>query len=405
MRAQSAIGGLILAALAMTAEAAEDRLTPLLRFVPPAALAGPQDAVSFVDLAAVRSVLADQVSPTAMETWSEADRALATLMRATNLPPMLADYAQNDGASGFAGMEAHLGFGWDDVERAIGFGAPPATTLVLAGTPRVTDAAAIGEALAAGGFAVEEREGHPFWWRLSDNASDLASRDPSHPLRGAIGGSARAGILSEAFVAAGNWAAIDAVLAQDAAAGTSPDLAALAHALNQPVAEEGVLLQAYLMPGAVDLAPGAELAGRTDLDDEALAALRERLLSGEGSGVPRYRAVAFGDRQEGDRAVAVVALLYDSEEAAQAAAEAVPAAMAALQSTATSRPYTELLPYAVAAQVVHAGGGGGRHLALITFSTELAPVEGGPLTVSPAPYRRLIDMLYRRDLGFLAPAH
>jgi len=104
MRAQSAIGGLILAALAMTAEAAEDRLTPLLRFVPPAALAGPQDAVSFVDLAAVRSVLADQVSPTAMETWSEADRALATLMRATNLPPMLADYAQNDGASGFAGM-------------------------------------------------------------------------------------------------------------------------------------------------------------------------------------------------------------------------------------------------------------------------------------------------------------
>jgi len=266
----------------------------------------------------------------------------------------------------------------------------------------VTDAGAIGETLTGRGFAAEDRAGHHFWWRLEDYALDLRHREPADPLRGHLGGSARAGIVDGAFVAAAGWPNIDGVLA--AIGGDRPTLAesgdftAMAHALGRPVGSEGRLLQAHLMAGAFDAAFVVDtLLGSASQEDE-IAEIRARLTDG-GTEIrtPRYSAFGIGDRQEGERAIAVVALVYRDREEAERATQTVPAAVASLDSLATPLPFSELLPFEIGASVVESPDGS-RHVAVITFTTTLPPLDA-PAGYVPTAYSRLIQMLYRSDMG------
>lgn len=387
--------------------AAEDRLTPMLAYVPADAVGDPAAAeyISFVDLAALRNDLNARVPLFDRFGWSPFEQVAGSMSRLADAPMMIAEYRQYAAMHQFTSMPDYLGFGWSDIDAAIGFYQPPGSVTVLVGNETLSDAAAAGSALTARGFSEAEREGYPFWWRLDDNQLDLENRDPEDPLRGALGGSARAGLVNGGFVTAGNWASIDATLAahdlESASIANDPDIAALASVLNQPIREDGELLQAVIFAGAFDVQDVVAGVLGQSATPEAVAALEERLAPASGMELtPRYSAFALADRQEGDRAVGVIALVYGSADDAILATRTVPDAFARLDSIATRRPFQELIPGTISTQVVQSPDGA-RHVALIAFATELGPLDG-PMARTRTPYVVLIEMLYQMDIAPIA---
>ncbi|MGF1627700.1 MAG: hypothetical protein ACFCVH_22700, partial [Alphaproteobacteria bacterium] len=196
MRMVTLLFGLVAIAAGTPGANAEDRLTPMLRMVPQDAVAGGVNAlVTFTDLTALRAVGLAGVPLFERFAWEPVDKEVANLSRASALPAILADYINYLGIHRFETTEDYLGFAWSDIELTVGYGAPPNAVTILQGTSAVTDSAAIDAALTARGFAAESRGGHDFWWRLEDNALDIPNLDPADPLRGHLGGSARAGII------------------------------------------------------------------------------------------------------------------------------------------------------------------------------------------------------------------
>jgi hypothetical protein len=383
---------LAMVALVPPASAA-DRLSPLLRYVPLDALSeGVRAPIAFVDLAAIRAV---EEAGNASEDWREMD----SLVRVWAMPAMLHDYLTAFTQHEFATTADYLGFAWNDIEAAVGFGNPPGQVMVIAGTPAVTDAAAIGATLTGRGFAAEDRGGHPFWWRLDDNAIDIQNRDPADPLRGHLGGSARAGLVDDAFVAAANWPSVDAAVAafdgERPALAESEDFAAIVAAVGHPVTEEGTLLQAYLAAGAFDADFTIDVLMRGE-SEELIAELRRRLEGNDGSALPRYSAIAIADRQEGERAVGVVALVYANREQAELATRLVPESVATQESLATRTPFSEILPYPIETAVVEAPSGQ-RYVALIGFIGPPEDTEAEPS--ARLPFRHLVTMMFGGDMG------
>lgn len=386
---------------------ADDRLTPLLTYVPADAVGDPMagEYITFVDLAALRGDFNARVPLFERFGWSPFEQVAGSMSRLGDAPMMIAEYQQYGGLHEFASMADYLGFGWSDIEAAVGFYKPPGSVTVLIGTPMVSDAAVVGPALTARGFSEEVRAEYPFWWRMEDNQLDLQNRDPEDPLRGALGGSARVGLIDGAFVTAANWAAIDATLGVHAFGAGSvadePDIAAVAFSLNQPVSGEGDLLQAVIFGGAFSMHDVvAGVLGR-NATPEAVAALEERLAPASATEItPRYNAFALADRQEGNQAIGVVALVYDTADEAEMAARTVSEAFASLDSLVAQRPFREMIPGAVSTQVT-ASPDGTRHVASIAFATELA-LPDGPMARTRTPYIVLIDMLLRLDVAPLA---
>lgn len=380
---------------------AEDRLTLLLRFVPAEAVeGGGAEALMFTDLAAIRDAVPMRLSLVERFSWSADDVLLAELMRIGALPGMLHNYAQNFRDIGR--MAEYVGFAWSDMETVVGFGTPPTDPMIVTGGPVVAAADAIGAVLGGHGFEAETRGGHTIWWRLEDNEVNIPNRDPADPLRGHLGGSARAGVVDGAFIAAGNWGGIDWILS--AVDGTVPSLAesedfvALAHAFAQPVTGAGLFLQAYLIDGMLDGDHLAAMALGAEATPENLAAMEAEIAAATATGTPPYSAYGFADRQEGSTVVGIVALAYADRADAETAARTVPAAFANQSSLVVEKPFAEILPYEVAADVVD-GPDGARFVARIAF---VAPQEAsldGPADNRGLAFQRLLNMLFRRDVG------
>ncbi|MEZ5669929.1 MAG: hypothetical protein R3F55_21340 [Alphaproteobacteria bacterium] len=395
-------------AIGIQAAQAEDRLTPLLRFVPASALAegGPSNAIQYSDFAAIRHAVGQRLSLGDAFTWSREDRELAAAMRIVVAPHMLANYFSRMLAAERP-MSDYLGFGMIDIGQTLGFAQPPMVPMVLTGNDAVTNAAAVGAALGNHGFAAENRNGHTIWWYLDDNALDLRNRDVSNPLRGDLGGSARAGVVDGAFVAASHWGTIDVMLmAVDGRIGTaqqSPDMRALAVALDTPVQADGALLQAYLFTGTLFTRDIVDALGPA-ADEETRARLLAQLMgSGDGPATPRYEAVALADRQEGANPVGVVALSYRNRADAERATQTVAEAFATATSMAYQRPFAEIMPYAVVTDVVDVPDAG-RAVARIAFVMVPETTLEGPSDNMRTPFYGLIQMLYRGDLAPLATA-
>ncbi len=395
----------ILAALSLllTAQSAEaeDRLTPLLRFVPAEAVQnGAADAFVFADLAAIRQSVPMRLSLIDGFSWSAEDRMVAALMRSYALPAMLHVYAGNHAE--IRRMREYVGFDWFDIETTAGFASPPIIPWIVTLDPDAMDADAIGATLSGRGFELEMHGGYPIWWRLEDYAYDLANRDLADPLRGHLGGSARAGVVDGAFLAASTWGVIDWMLAAldgtTASLAGSADFMALAHAFAEPVTADGLFLQAYLINGALGLDLLRDSAPRNASDEER-AALAERIAASVGAtGTPVYSAYGIADRQEGGALIGEVALVYSDRADAETAARTVPAAFAGQSSLVSDRSFSEIFPYEVVADVI-AGPDGTRFVARIAFvAADEAPLEG-PADNRNRPFEQLLEMLFSRDVG------
>ena len=395
------LAGIVLAAAPLRAE---DRLTPLLALVPAEAANAGAGLVYFNDFAASRAAFADLLAAAGAAPWEHEPSELAAGWRMLAAPRPLHNYLQFGFSNTRGLMPVYLGFAWEDIAAMVTYGPLGTQAMVIGGSPAVTDAAAVGGALTGRGFAVEARGGHDVWWQHADGSSDPHHIDPTDLLYGSTGEAARAAVAADALLVAPDWVGMDTLLAAaDGGVPTlagSPDLGALAYALAQPVAGDGVLVQAVLHEGAVDLRHLAETGyfatSGADRRAEDEAVLQE---IGAAVGTPAYRAYAIGDRQEGARAIALIALVYDSRADAETATETVAeAARTGVPPRAYGWTFARLLPFEVASDVVEVPDGS-RYVARITFSATLpAPRDGNPGDFSRGPLQALWTLVFETGL-------
>jgi hypothetical protein len=213
-------------------------------------------------------------------------------------------------------MREMVGFEWiADVNRALGYGTPPNTALILEGA---FDETAVTSALAARDFEETDVSGITVWHRLEDGEWNRDYRDGADPFGGRMGEPALIALLPGHLANSDSWPVINDLVAaavdeQDSLA-DNPNYRALAEAISAP---EGYLLQAMFFSLVdVGLVPGDPLAAlQGDTTDPT---------AGYGPLMP-YSLAVLADRQEGNDQVHLIGLVYANTEQAQTAADEVTA--------------------------------------------------------------------------------
>jgi hypothetical protein len=401
--AGAALCALLVGAAAFTPAHGEDRLTPLLHFVPAdvAEAGDPSNAVQFVDLAAIRSAIGDLLVDS---NASNVDRVFFAARRIVDAPVMFAPFVdrftQVSGA-----LPEYFGFAWSDIDRVAGFVSTEGRALIVVGGPPVTDSDTLEAALTGrewDPYQTETRDGFTAWWRFEDDTMDPRRADPSDIFGGALGGAARISVVDGALVGTTSWARLEQVIAAAIGGGRSSDesvdLAALIHAIDQPVHDAGAVFQVQMFSGGDDaaymLGEAAEIPERL-AEGEALVAE-----AGAANGTPPYLAVAFAERQEGEMAIAVIALAFADRADAELAAMTVPDAVESRQ-TQRGRPIQEFLPFDIATDIVDSPDGD-RFVARIAFTAPIDVASGPDMGADAVPYRILHSRLVStRDIALL----
>lgn len=209
-------------------------------------------------------------------------------------------------------MPQVVGFEWvADVNRALEYGAPPETALILAGT---FDESAVAAALEDRGFEQAERSGVTIWHRLEDAEVNLQAREIADPFGGNLGMAARIAILPGHLANSRYWAMIEDIAAtaqhEKGSMAENADYRALAEVVT---ASDGWLIQAmFFLPEDIGRWPA--------LDSDPTASY--------GPLMP-YTLAVMADRQEGNDQVHVIGLVYADTAQAQAAADEVAARISA----------------------------------------------------------------------------
>ncbi len=216
-----------------------------------------------------------------------------------------------------------VGFNLYDVAQIAQFGAPPDDGLIFKGA---FDGDAIGTALEARDFGQAEINGVTVWHHLEDYDVDLENRQMGDPFKGYLGMASRIALLPDdddpVYIGGtASWAGTTAIVeaAQDEvySLADAADFRALIDALEDPETYEMPVIQAIFVPPAgFPLPPSAVPNPAREGEDAMLEALEEEDL-------PLYRLLALADRREGERDLAIAAMLYDDAETAQAAGEII----------------------------------------------------------------------------------
>jgi hypothetical protein len=261
-------------------------------------------------------------------------------------------------------LDELLGFEWFAVRRALGFGRPPTLGTVLAVD---VEAERLAERLAVRGFTAAQLGGVTVWHRQEDGQANLAERAPADPFVGPLGMAARVAILPGHLVGTRFWetthGVVGAATGQAPALADSPDYRTLAAAVG---AEDGALIQVQFL-GPLDVG---------FLTPDPFAVLREGLPADPAAGpaLPPYGLAALADRQEGDDQVSLIALLYQDERTAAAAAEVLTERLASFRAD-------ELASWGAQPDGPRVHGGVAGHVAAIAsvrYPSALAQAQGAP---------------------------
>jgi hypothetical protein len=302
-----------------------------------------------------------------------------------------------------------LGFDFFDVDRAISFGAPPADGDVLFGR---FDPAAIASAFARRGFtATDEGGGRTLLCGQGgcDAGAEIHAdrRDPSNPFGGMLGRDEPLGVsateLDSSAALATVYRIMDAPLGTTPALGDDPSYRAAA----ETASADGTLIQATLVPG--ETIP-ADLTAALVFGDDAMKAELDRI-AGTFTPIPAYDLVLFSDGATDSEQIIRIGLVYENAADAQEAVDAIPGRLDTLPSLVTRTPLKQLFDdrgvTSVEGRVVPSSDGA-RSVALFTLRAPLASNEPDPgtgrVTSSSLVYRMLVNMLFTRDLLWLAPA-
>jgi hypothetical protein len=273
----------------------------------------------FIDVAALRALGGDGAGERTVLTWPQG--YLDAMAAARSWPAM-------------------LGFAHDDVAQLLLVGGDTARAQqFLAGR---FGAPAIEAALRRRGFAAVAVDGATVWRRRNDDDADLANSEPADPFGGAQGRPARLALLGGrlAFATTDTGIAL-AVAAATQRANTMLDydeVSVLVGAAEADLGDGGTLVQAVLRVVApltdphdalMRIAEEPEIARLPAVEDRRRAALGRPpfpLLAAHP--LPPAALLLLGERRSAAGSAAFIALTYDEEATARAAAPALAARIA-----------------------------------------------------------------------------
>lgn len=276
------------------------------------------------------------------------------------------------------------GFDIFGIDRFVYAGAPPDMVTIL---EHNLDPAAIGETLVASGYEASGVDGGTLYSILDDYEISF-DRLPS---AGRLGQLNRIALVDNTMIIGRATAPVTSALA--AAQGETPSLAAMpawaagAKALNDPaLAGTGELVAAILWQTVI---AGDSLPMLAPPDGQPAPLSTDPL--------PAYVLLAFGTRHTGGASYLVLAVVFPPDTDAVAAADILAGRLQAYVSQATGQPLADRWTFDRAAATEIDGWPAA--LAVMRVD-DPAPAEPGQPT--PAASLSWSDLIFRRDLGFLA---
>ncbi len=298
--------------------------------------------------------------------------------------------------------EETVGFDFMDIDRALAFGTPPTNFDVLIGD---FDLDAIAEAHTVRNYTSQPFGDMTIWCGGEVGCDggtevDIANRNLANPFGGDLGRE-KPFIISDTTIVSMSIEQ-GLILVEDAIADKLDSLAdnpAYLASLT-PINRDNIIIQgAFIHPSEVIL-DTASLVIDGDADAiEALMIESERL--------PFYQLVTILDTATDEEQVVYVVLVYRDPDSAQIATEVVPERLNTMESLAIQRPIMELLAERgiddIIAEVV-IDEDNNRALAVFEFRAPLADNVEGDFGLVPSSmiYRLFIDMVYQRDLAWIA---
>jgi hypothetical protein len=302
-----------------------------------------------------------------------------------------------------------VGFDLLDVGRHLVFGTPPSDGSVLLGD---FDPAAIAAAFAERGYTASEVDGQLLLCGAAGCdeglAPDFANVDRSLPFGGGLGRSEPLAVSETAILDSADDATLEAMMA--AASGASSSLADDPTYRGLALAADPALplTQATILPGAM-LGLGPDIYQLLGASPEEAAEIVVEL-SESLEPMPPAQAVAIIDGATESEQVVTLALAYADEADAQVAADVLPRRLASLPAVSFDRSLADLLEDRGVTSVtgsVQPAGEGTAAVARVELRAPLADDDVDAGTGQPEPssrlYRLFIDLIYRRDLLWLAP--
>lgn len=300
------------------------------------------------------------------------------------------------------GMPEAVGFSFLDIDQVMTFGMPPGTAYIMNGD---FDAAAVDTAYTARGYQQSEVQGLTAWCGPqgcdSGLKANLQSRNPANPFGGALGREEPLLVLPEFLVNSADWNVLQSVASvsheEQASLANVPEYRALAEA----VSADGRLNQVMFI-NAVDTR--AFDFGTTPA--EAAERIQE-MFEGYGE-LPAYSLAGLADIVDRSDQLAVVALVFDSEAAAQQAGAELEKRFINYRSLVMKMNMPELLETrAVSLEPprIYTSETTGKSVLLFSLRSPVPanePAENGRFVQSGLAYALLVEMYNRRDMAWLA---
>jgi hypothetical protein len=235
---------------------------------------------------------------------------------------------------------------------------------------------------------------------------DLANRDPSVPFGGRLGRREPLAISDREILSSADLSIVEGMLAT--AAGDAPGLAddPAFRALATAPADDLTIIQATLLPGAIVLG-ALDLAGAIGATPDQVETLLADLEALEP--LPAPAAVAIVDGASANEQVVTIALAYHDGEDATRAADVIAERLRTVRSIRRDEPLGIVLEErgltGIATRVTPPAATTSA-AAIVELRAPLAgdePTDSGRLAPSSALYRLFVDLVYSRDLLWLAP--
>lgn len=299
-------------------------------------------------------------------------------------------------------MLTATGIDFFTIERALEFGTPPQNGVILSGQ---FDPKQIGDAFSKRGFVKGDLNGLTTWCSAdgceSGTKMSLTSREPADPFGGELGRKQPLVLADHYLFDAADYNVVqNMVSAYQKKTPSLADATDYRAALDALSSKEPVLQALFIDPSMLTAASPNNAA-------PAVQTAVKKLI-GSATPIPGYSLALFAHAADQTNQYALVALVFNSQADAQTAAGLISARIDQYTSLATRRPMRDLLKDRGATldqpTVTESGGKG---VLLLTFRAPIEPSTpdaNGHYTASGLLFRLFVDMVYRRDTGWLAPS-
>jgi hypothetical protein len=281
-------------------------------------------------------------------------------------------------------MRPYYGFDFFNVDRFISAATPPDIITVV---EHHLDPAQIGEALTASGYTAQSLDGGATLYSLFGDYEIPPLSDSTIPHVGKLGALNRIALLDQRIIISRATADVTAALEAQSGTGTSladdPAYAAAVQALDDPsLSDTGDLVGVMMVSGEAAL----QLGAAPGVEGQAAS-----------GALPLYTLLAFATHHTQGASYLTLAVVFPAGTDAQSASDTLAERLKNYVSLVMRQPLTDRWTFD------RSGGveANGLPVALVTMLVDDPPIapEGEQANASVLSWS---DMVYRRDLGFLA---